>query len=340
MRIWFLIFILFILGAFAFLPFFEEQRAKFISPAEAYMAERFFAIEPYQYPVSVDPVVSEDRRFATSFRPILDANAAGFAVPSAHAAVILDAETGKVLFEEDAHVERQIASLTKLFTALIVVERVKNLDELVTITEESLYVPGTRVGCPGTGNCTSTRMQVGEKVSVRNLLHAALMFSANDAATALGVHVGGSVEGFAAIMNARAAELGLRNSHFCTPSGLEPDGRENECYSSAYDVSLVTREALRHDELWAIMRTQEKTFSSADGRLEHVVRNTNQLLGTDPYLLGTKTGFTPLAGYSLLAAFIQPATHNRIVTVVLDDQNRWQSIQEMFDWSNQAYRWQ
>src|SRR3990167_1389141 len=247
------------------------------------------------------PLVSENRGLAAGFQPIMKPFAPGFAVPTAHASVILDADSGEVLYEHNAGDRRQIASLTKLFTALIVIERVKNLDEPVTIDEEAIYAPGTRIGCPRSGYCVSERLKPGEQVTVRDLLKAALMNSANDAAIALGKHLGGTQEGFAAIMNERAQELGLKNSHFCTPSGLEPDGREQECYSSAYDVSLITAQALKHDILWDMMRIEHVTITSIDGRYTHEINNTDELLGQMPNLIGTKTGFTPLAGYSLLA---------------------------------------
>ncbi len=288
------------------------------------------------------PVVREERDITSEFRPVKRDGTGRFAVPTAHSAIILDASTGMPLFEQDADEHRAIASITKLFTAMIVAERVEDLDEPVTIDEEIVYSEGTRVGCPRTGYCTSTRLQLGERISVRNLLRAALMNSANDAALALAKHVGGTKEGFVAIMNERAHELGMENSHFCTPSGLELDDpvAEAGCYSSARDIAKVAAYALRYDDLWEIMRTPKTNIYSADGRYEHEIFNTNELLGQYPNLVGTKTGFTPRAGYSLLAVAGDPARgKHRIIAVVLDDYYRWQSIQEMFSWSFSAYEW-
>lgn len=289
---------------------------------------------------ALPPLLSESRRLAAGFQPVLRPDASGFYVPTAHASVILDAESGDVLYEQNAHQERQIASLTKLFTALIAVERIRDLDEPVTIDEEAVYIEGTRIGCPRSGFCNGERLKVGEQVRTRDLLKAALMNSANDAATALGKHMGGSQEGFAEIMNARAKELGLENSHFCTPSGLEPDGREAECYSSAYDIAKITAEALKHEELWDMMRIEKTIITSVDGQYSHEIFNTNELLGQFPNLVGTKTGFTPLAGYSLLAVASDYQRGHEIVAVVLDDQYRWESIRSMFDWGFQSYDWQ
>jgi D-alanyl-D-alanine carboxypeptidase len=286
-----------------------------------------------------EPFVSEDRSLTAGFRPELRPFAPNLSIVSAHASIILDVDSGKVLHENDADERRQIASLTKLFTATLVVERIKDLDELVTIDEEAVYAEGTRIGCPRSGFCNGERLKVGEKISVRSLLKAALMNSANDAAIALGKHIGGTQDGFAKIMNARAKELGLKNTHFCTPSGLEPDGRESECYSSARDVALLTKHALDYEVIWDIMRMEKMNIFSADGKYSHEIFNTDQLLGQLPNLLGTKTGFTPLAGYSLLAVATDQSQNHRVVAVLLDDPNRWQNIRSMFDWSFQAVDW-
>jgi D-alanyl-D-alanine carboxypeptidase len=220
-----------------------------------------------------------------------------------------------------------------------VAEHVESFDEVVTITEEALSVDGTKVGCPNSNVCPGNQMVVGERITVRNLLKAALMNSANDAITALGIHVGGSEKAFVDLMNNRVQELGLVNSHFCTPSGLEIDGHENECYSSAHDIARITALALNYPALWDIMRIQSETISSVDGVYTHDVANTNRLLGQVPNLLGTKTGFTPLAGYSLLAAVGDPNTERKVVAVVLDDQERWESIQAMFTWALTTHIW-
>lgn len=292
-----------------------------------------------QAPAILEPIVSENRQLATSFQPELKELSPRLSIVSAHASVIMDAESGKILYAKNADERRQVASLTKLFTATIVMERIKDLEELVTVDEEAVYAPGTRVGCPRSGFCTGVRLKPGEEISARNLLKAALMNSANDAAIALGKHIGKTQDGFARIMNARALELGLQNTHFCTPSGLEPDGREHECYSSAADMAKIAVHALDFPEIWSIMRVEKQFISSANSEYTHEIFNTDQLLGQFPNLIGTKTGFTPLAGYSLLAVATDYTENHKVVAVVLDDQARWQSIRSMFDWSFQAFDW-
>lgn len=290
-------------------------------------------------PFAALPFVAESRSASTVFQPHLRDFAPRLSVPTAHASVIVDAETGRELYAQNAHVKRQVASLTKLFTALIVVERVKNLDETVTIDEEAVYAEGTRIGCPRSGFCNGVRLQVGEKISVRSLLQAALMNSANDAAIALGKHVAGSQKGFVDIMNLRVQEMGLTNSHFCTASGLEIDGQEENCYSTAADMARITAVALKHDILWEMMQVEKTFIYSVDGTIAHEIFNTDQLLGSMPNLIGTKTGFTPLAGYSLLAVATNPDGKHPVIAVVLNDPYRWESIRSMFSWSFQAYDW-
>ncbi|OGI20994.1 MAG: hypothetical protein A3J06_00015 [Candidatus Moranbacteria bacterium RIFCSPLOWO2_02_FULL_48_19] len=322
-----------------------EKGARFEARGESAFA--FFTTEKSRFSGVVDtfsqgkimPFVFENRSLTAGFDPELKPYAPRLSIATAHASIILDADSGQVLYENDADEHRQIASLTKLFTTTLVVERVKNLDELVTIDEEAVYAEGTRVGCPRSGFCNGERLKIGEQVSVRDLLKAALMNSANDAAIALGKHVGGTQEGFVKIMNERARELGLSNTHFCTPSGLELDGRESECYSSARDVALVAAHALKYDVLWNTMRLEKTFIASFDGKYSHEIFNTDELLGQLPNLIGTKTGFTPLAGYSLLAVATDNSQNHRVVAVLLDDPYRWQSIRSMFDWSFQAFDW-
>jgi D-alanyl-D-alanine carboxypeptidase len=277
------------------------------------------------------------------YQPVRQEGVKDLVIPGAHASVIIDADTGTILHYNEGRAERQIASLTKLMTAVLVMEKVKNLNEEVIIDEEAIYADGTKVGCPRSGVCDKQRLRIGEKVSVKNLLRAALLNSANDAAIALGKHVGGSQEAFAGMMNEKAKELGLTDTNFCTPSGLEPDGRESECYSSAYDIARIAAYSLRYDEIWKIFKFSSEPeiikITSADGKTEHEILNTISNLGQIPNALGGKTGFTPLAGYSLLAVVADPSMKHRIVAVVLDDITRWQDIKTMTDWTFNSYDW-
>lgn len=271
--------------------------------------------------------------------PISKTNAQDLYVP-AGASVAIDVDSGTILHYSNGRKHTQIASLTKMMTALLVMENIKDLDEEVTITRTGLNLAGTVVGCPTSVLCTSNRMFVGEKVRVYDLLRATLMNSANDAATSLAIHVSGSAEDFVALMNERAQEMGLRDTNFCTPSGLEIDGKEDSCYSSAYDIARIAAHSLKYEKIWEIMRTAEDKFYSTDGRYMHQLKSTDLIMGSTPNYLGVKTGFTPMAGKSLLAAAVDESRKHRIVAVLLNDENRWQNMKSLTDWVFANYKWQ
>jgi len=209
----------------------------------------------------------------------------------------------------------------------------------VIIPREALILPGTKVGCPATGFCPSNRMFTGEKVKVINLLKAMLMNSANDAATALAIHIGGSEEKFVEMMNEKAKSLGFIDTNFCTPSGLEIDGRESECYSTAYDIARIASYSLRHTIIWDIMKIKEGRFYSCDGTYMHELKNTDMLLETLPNCLGGKTGFTPLAGKSLLTGAVDETGKNKIIAVILNDPERWDDMESLIGWVFDNYEW-
>jgi len=272
-------------------------------------------------------------------QPVKKSGSGDLAVPNAHASLILDVDSGTILHSYKGKERRQIASLTKLLTAVIAVEKVSNLNEEATISEEAVYAEGTKVGCPRSGYCVSERLKIGEKLSVKSLLKAMLMNSANDAAIALAEHISGSQEKFAELMNEKVRRMGLKDSHFCTPSGLEIDGRENECYSSAYDIARVAAYSMKYDIIWEILRLPETEIISTDGKYTHQIMNTDRLLEQLPNCLGGKTGFTPLAGRSLLTAASDLSGKHKIVIVVLDDPYRWQDVQMMASWAFSSYEW-
>jgi D-alanyl-D-alanine carboxypeptidase len=273
------------------------------------------------------------------YQPVRKDDSADLHIVNAHSALVLDVDSGTILHYQNGKEIRQIASLTKMMTAVLVMENVSDLDESVTIDEDSRYVDGTRVGCPRSGYCIGTQLQIGEKISVRSLLKATLMNSANDAATALGKHVAGSVEGFVDMMNERARELGLTDSNFCTPSGLETFGAEETCYSTAYDIARIVAHSMKYEVIWDILKISEDTVYSADGNYSHDLRSTNKILGTMPSCMGAKTGFTPLAGQSLVMGIEDEKTGRRIVAVLLDDPYRWTDVREMANWTFDSYEW-
>jgi len=257
----------------------------------------------------------------------------------AGSSVVIDVESGTILHYDQGREQTQIASLTKIMTAILTVENIKNLEEEVTITRESLILPGTKVGCPATGFCPSNRMFTGEKVKAMDLLRAMLINSANDAATALAIHIGGSKEKFVKMMNEKAKNLGFIDTNFCTPSGLEIDGRESECYSTAYDMARIASYSLRHQIIWDIMKIKEGEFYSCDGEYMHELKNTDELLETLPNCIGGKTGFTPLAGKSLLTGAVDQTGKHKIIAVILNDPERWEDMESLIGWVFENYEW-
>ena len=199
----------------------------------------------------------------------------------ARAYLVVDGATGETLVGKAVGQRVPMASITKLMTVLLALERAR-LDEMVTVEADATTAGGSAIG-----------LQPGERISVRDLVQAALIQSANDAAQALADHVGGDEERFVALMNARAQELGLRQTHFVRPDGLDAAGH----YSSARDVTQLARIAMRKPFVRATVRRTEASI--AGGRSLYVW---NDLLRTFPGLIGVKTGHTSDAGWCQVAA--------------------------------------
>ncbi|MCK5080980.1 MAG: D-alanyl-D-alanine carboxypeptidase, partial [Candidatus Moranbacteria bacterium] len=215
----------------------------------------------------------------------------------AQAAVTIDAETNTILHYQNAKKRRPIASLTKIMTAVLVVENIKDLkNEIVVVDEEAVYEDGTKIGCPRGGYCVSTRLQVGERISAWNLFQAMVMNSTNDAAVALARYIAGSEEKFAEMMNEKAREIGLEDTNFCNPSGLDDEDNPGRCYSTAYDMARIAAYSLKYNEIWDTMKIRQKEIYSSDGKIKHQISNTDKLLDTMPNCIGGKTGFTYEAG--------------------------------------------
>ena len=256
----------------------------------------------------------------------------------AGSSVVIDVDSGTILHYDKGCAEAPIASLTKIMTAVLVMEKVPDLNEVVTIDSEAISADGTKVGCPTSilSQCTSERLRIGEKITAGDLMTAMLIDSANDAAVALGKRMAGSQEAFGEMMNEKAAELNLGDSHFCNPSGLDAPG----CYSSAYDLARIAAYSMKYDTIWKIMRTQEASVRSCDGKYEHLLKNTDVLLGQIPNCLGGKTGFTYNAGKSLMLAATDPETEkHKIIAVILNDNNRWEDMKNLVNWTFDNYEW-
>jgi D-alanyl-D-alanine carboxypeptidase (penicillin-binding protein 5/6) len=220
----------------------------------------------------------------------------------AAAAVLADPDTGRVLFDLNGTERRPIASVTKIMTALLVIEETVPT-EIVTTTANA--AAGGGVGISGLG------LETGERIRVQELLYALMLQSANDAAVALAEHVSGSVDGFVRRMNRRARDLGMDRTRFASPNGLDDAG-----FSSARDLARLTRAAFDARGFASIVATRFHTVRSLDAE-PRIVQNRNALLWLYPDATGVKTGFTTAAGFCIVAAAERDG--RRLVAVVLGE---------------------
>jgi serine-type D-Ala-D-Ala carboxypeptidase (penicillin-binding protein 5/6) len=199
-------------------------------------------------------------------------------------AIVEDIDTGQVLYAKGANRPRPVASLTKVMTALVVLEDASPA-ETVVVSARAAGARGSQLG-----------LVVGERISVDQLLYALLMQSSNDAAVALAEHVGGSVEAFIGRMNRKAERMGLRGTRFRDPAGLEDQGR-----STARDLAVIVRAAYRQPLFGRITQTKFHRIAAPSGRTRRI-QNRNVLLWLYPGAIGVKTGFTTPAQHCLIAA--------------------------------------
>jgi len=252
---------------------------------------------------------------------LLPGAAARAAMPDvgASGAVILDGATGRVLWAKNAHAKLPMASTTKVMTALLAIEN-GNLDSMVKAPDAAYGVEGS-----------SMYLNRGETLSLRDLLYGLMLASGNDAAVTIACHIGGSVEGFAAMMNARAKELGCVNTHFVTPNGLHNDDH----YTTAYDLALIAAEAMKNEDFRTIVGSQYHETTTGDKT--RVLKNKNKVLWQYPGGNGVKTGFTKAAGRCLV--FSAEREGNTVVGVVLNAPDMWGDAYGSLDYAFENYCW-
>lgn len=224
--------------------------------------------------------------------------AAGEIEVTARAAVAMEAETGRVLYEKNADEVLPMASTTKVMTALVVLENAE-LDDRVEIDGSSM------------------NLDAGEELTVEQLLYGLMLRSGNDAAVALAIHVAGSVEGFAEKMNAKAAEMGLMHTHFCNPHGLPAQGHE----TTARELARIAAEAWKHEEFRRIVGTKSVTVPWKGRDYDRAMKNKNKLLTLLPGGNGIKTGYTKAAGRCLVGGAERGGM--QLITVVLNAPDMW-----------------
>ena len=243
------------------------------------------------------------------------AQASGAPGVSARSYVLLDAGTGTVLAERAADEQMLVASTTKILTAVVVLEHVA-LDDVVEIRPEHVGIEGS-----------SMYLRAGETLTVRDLLLGLMLASGNDAAVALAYHVAGGIDEFAALMNEKAAALGMANSSFANPHGLDAEGH----YSTARDMGILTVYAMQSADFVEIASSRN---ASAAGRS---LVNHNKLLWRYTGAEGVKTGYTRASGRSLVSAASRDGT--RLICVTLSAPDDWNDHAALLDWgfANYAY---
>lgn len=233
---------------------------------------------------------------------------------SAQACALIDAESGRVLYQVQGDTALPMASTTKIMTALVALEQ-GEMEDVVTIDAQSAGVEGS-----------SLYLMEGEHLTLQQLLYGLMLESGNDAAVAIAAHVGGSVENFVGMMNDRAAQLGLSHTHFENPNGLPADGHQ----TTAVELARLAAEALRLEDFAAIVSTHKMQIPYRDqpGQFRYLT-NSNRLLQSYPGCIGVKTGYTKAAGRCLVSAAERDDI--RLVCVTLNAPDDWQDHTMLLD---------
>ena len=230
---------------------------------------------------------------------------------SASQAILMDAESGEILFEKEAYEERPIASITKIMTALIAIESGKWEEETV-VSRNAIYTEGS-----------SIYLEQGEKIKIKDLVYGLMLRSGNDAAVAIAEHIGGSEEGFVFLMNEKAKWLGMNHTNFMNPHGLDHE----EHYSSAYDMAILTRVALKNE----MFREVSGATSYLSENRSYSWRNKHKLVtGYYSHANGGKTGFTKRTGSTLVTT--AEKNGHTLIAVTLNAPNDWNDHISLFEW--------
>ena len=246
----------------------------------------FIFISMFVYVSFADDIDTETLDVSTEINSFTDAYTEAIKEPdvNSRACVVIDRKTNSVLFGKNENSKKKMASTTKIMTATIIIEKC-NLTDTIEISKKAAGTGGSRLG-----------LKTGDKITVLDLLYGLMLRSGNDAAVALAEYAGGDINGFAELMNAKALELGLTNTHFETPHGLD----SNEHYTTAYELALLSNYALNNPTFAKIVGTKNYTITINGSPKD--LSNTNELLGNMEGVYGIKTGFTNGANRCLVTA--------------------------------------
>ena len=233
---------------------------------------------------------------------------------SAKSAVVICGDTGEILYSKNCDTRMPMASTTKIMTALLLCEN-GDLEREITVTKEMVAVEGSSMG-----------LLAGDKVTLYGLLYGMMLASGNDAANVTAYTLGGSVDGFAAQMNRKAKEIGMQNTHFETPSGLD----SKEHYSTAYDMALLARCALLNEDFAKAVSSKSATLEYGNPPYKRTLTNHNKLLKFFDGAIGVKTGFTKKSGRCLVSAAERDG--KKVLAVTLNDPDDWQDHKSMLEY--------
>lgn len=269
--------------------------------------------------LSISKANTEDKE-NININEILQAVNAEVDVPkiSSKIALIYDRASGEVLYEKNGYRKAKMASTTKIMTCLVVLENA-NLNDIVTVSKKAAGTGGSRLG-----------LKTNDKISINDLLMGLMLESGNDAAIALAECIGGSVENFAKLMNTKAKELGLKNTHFVVPHGLDNE----EHYTTAFELAKITNYALKIEKFRNIVATRE--YNVTINGYNKAISNTNELLGNLDGVYGVKTGFTNGAGRCLVTSCKRGELD--IITVVLGADTKKIRTTDSINLINYAYK--
>lgn len=237
---------------------------------------------------------------------------------SAECAVVIDADSGRVMFEKNAYSAHGMASTTKIITAIVALES-GDLNSVARVSAKTAAVEGS-----------SMYLEENEEITLENLLYGLMLVSGNDAATAIAEHISGSEEKFVELMNKKAAEIGALNTHLENPHGLSSDTH----YTTAYDLAKITAYALKNSKFAEIVSTKTKNITSSDGSVR-TLNNHNRFLRIYDGCIGVKTGFTKATGRCLVTAVKK--SDMTLVCVTLCDPNDWDDHKALYDYVFDKY---
>lgn len=249
----------------------------------------------------------------------------------AQSVILMDEKSFYPLFQKNSDQKVAIASTTKIMTALVVLEEYTDkLNDVVTITYPMINIEGSDI-----------QLRPGEKITVENLLKGLLIMSGNDTAYSLAAHFGGK-DAFVQKMNNKAVFLGLKNTHYKDPAGLDDEG-----YSTARELAILAAYAMRNEKFREIVKTPETTIISTDGIVSHELKNSNRMMRQEeqfyyPFAIGIKTGFTFAAGHSLVSAAVKDG--HEIIGIVLNTNESTltasaKESRKLLDWGFNNWQW-